>query len=144
MKDLYENISGAITATLIAILSGLGVGSGGLLVIWLTMIGGLDPQSARGLNLLFFVFSASAALAVHALRGRVKGALALTLSLFACLGTLAGTYIGIRVDAYWLKRIFGVMLVLSGGYALIGMLGGALKGKKGALPAKKGGNIYIK
>ena len=144
MEDFYGKISGAATATLIAILSGLGVGSGGLLVIWLTMIGGIDPQSARGLNLLFFVFSASAALAVHALRGRVKSALALTLSLFACLGTLAGTYIGVRVDAYWLKKIFGGMLVVSGSYVLIGMLGGAVKGKKGARPMKKSGNIYIK
>ena len=130
MEDFYGKLSGATTATLIAILSGLGVGSGGLLVIWLTMIGGIDAQSARGLNLLFFVFSASAALVVHALRGRVKSVLTVVLSLFACLGTLAGTYIGVRVDAYWLKRIFGGMLVISGAYVLIGMLGGASMSKK--------------
>ena len=130
MEDFYGKLSGATTATLIAILSGLGVGSGGLLVIWLTMIGGIDAQSARGLNLLFFVFSASAALVVHALRGRVKSVLTVVLSLFACLGTLAGTYIGVRVDAYWLKRIFGGMLVISGAYVLIGMLSGASRSKK--------------
>jgi len=106
-------------AALIAVLSGLGVGSGGLLVIWLTMIDGIDAESARGLNLLFFVFSASAALLIHLLRGRVKLLLVAFLALFACLGTFAGTYLGAEIDPYWLKKIFGGMLVLSGAYTII-------------------------
>ena len=124
MENVQENLFSAIVATIIAILSGLGVGSGGLLVIWLTMIGGVDPQLARGLNLLFFIFSAGAALIVHAVKGRIKPTLALFLSLFACLGTFVGTYLGLRVDAYWLKKIFGGMLTLSGTYALVGMIQG--------------------
>ena len=107
-------------ATLIALLSGLGIGSGGLLVIWLTMIEGIDAESARGLNLLFFVFSASAALLVHLLKGRVRLRLVLPLSLLACAGTLVGTYIGSLIDPIWIKRIFGGMLVASGVYTLVG------------------------
>ena len=140
MDNAQEKIYGAAIATLIAIPSGLGVGSGGLLVIWLTMILGVDAQSARGLNLLFFIFSASAALVVHALKGRIKSGLVLSLSLFACLGTLLGTHVGMHVDAYWLKKIFGGMLTLSGTYALLGML---KVRKKAVLPAKNN-DIYIK
>jgi uncharacterized membrane protein YfcA len=140
MENVQGKIFGAAIATLIAILSGLGVGSGGLLVIWLTLALGVDAQMARGLNLLFFVFSAGTALIVHAIKGRIKPTLALFLSLFACLGTLAGTYIGLRVDAYWLKKIFGVMLTVSGSYALLGMLGGR---KRAAVPVKNK-DIYIK
>ncbi len=130
MDKFFSKLSGAAMAAVIAVLSGLGVGSGGLLVIWLTMIDGIDAQSARGLNLLFFVFSASAALLIHLLRGRVKLLLAAILSLFACLGTLVGAYVGVRVDAYWLKKIFGGMLVISGSYVLIGILQGLFKRKK--------------
>ena len=54
MENVQGKIFGAAIATLIAILSGLGVGSGGLLVIWLTLALGVDAQMARGLNLLFF------------------------------------------------------------------------------------------
>lgn len=140
MENVQRNLFSAIIATAIAILSGLGVGSGGLLVIWLTMIGGVDPQLVRGLNLLFFVFSASAALVVHAVKGRIKPTLALFLSFFACLGTFAGTYIGMRVDAYWLKKIFGGMLTLSGAYSLIGMI----KGKKRTVLVAQNKDIYIK
>ena len=53
-----KGIFSSIVAFFIAILSGLGVGSGGLLVIWLTMVEGMDAIGARGLNLLFFVFTA--------------------------------------------------------------------------------------
>ena len=122
MDDFFSKLTGAFTAALIALLSGLGIGSGGLLVIWLTMIGGIDAETARGLNLLFFVFSASAALIVHLLKGRVRLRLVLFLSLVACIGTLLGTYIGSLIDPLLLKRIFGGMLVISGAYTLIGSL----------------------
>ena len=122
MDDFFSKLTGAFTAALIALLSGLGIGSGGLLVIWLTMIGGIDAETARGLNLLFFVFSASAALIVHLLKGRVRFRLVLFLSLVACIGTLLGTYIGSLIDPLLLKRIFGGMLVISGAYTLIGSL----------------------
>ena len=144
MENAYTKLSGAAIAAIIATLSGLGVGSGGLLVIWLTMIGGIDSERARGLNLLFFVFSASAALIVHAVKGRVKPTLALILSLFACLGTLIGTHIGVRIDPYWLKKIFGGMLSLSGAYALLKTLVGKLHGHKKRVEPLKSKDIYIK
>ena len=36
-------------------LAGLGVGGGSLLILWLTLILGLDHTTARGINLLFFI-----------------------------------------------------------------------------------------
>ncbi len=122
MNKLLSGASGILMAALIAVLSGLGVGSGGLLVIWLTMIEGIDAERARGLNLLFFVFSASAAFLLHLSKRRIKLRLVATLALFACIGTLAGTYLGSRINPLWLKRIFGGMLAFSGLYALFPML----------------------
>ena len=124
MEEHYW-ISGIFAAAFIALLSGLGIGSGGLLVIWLTLILGIDAETARGLNLLFFVFSASAAFVVHFLKKRVRLPLVLFLSLFACLGTVVGTRIGVLIDPLWLRRIFGGMLILSGVYTLAGNLVGA-------------------
>ena len=45
-------------AFLIAILSGMGVGSAGLLVVYLTMVLGAPQLTAQGINLLFFLPSA--------------------------------------------------------------------------------------
>ena len=130
MDKFFSKLGGAAMAALIAVLSGLGVGSGGLLVIWLTMFEGIDAESARGLNLLFFVFSASAAFAVHLIKGRVKLRFVLFLAACACVGTVMGTYVGTRIDSLMLKRIFGVMLVISGVYTLSGTLSNIFKKRK--------------
>ncbi len=130
MNKLLSGASGVLTAALIAVLSGLGVGSGGLLVIWLTMIEGIDAERARGLNLLFFVFSASAAFLLHLSKRRIKLRLVAVLALFACIGTLAGAYLGSRIDPIWLKRIFGGMLTFSGIYTLLPTLKNIFNGKK--------------
>lgn len=111
---------GFIIPSVIAILSGLSVGSGGLLVIWLTEFVGVSASAARGMNLLFFVFSALAAFAFHIKRRKLKFRLIAFLSFFAVAGTLVGTYIGKRIDPSLLKKLFGGFLVLSGTYTLIG------------------------
>ena len=114
--------SGWLTSLLIAILSGLGIGSGGLLVIWLTLIEGIDAETARGLNLLFFVFSASAALVVHLLMKRIKPALVIFLAALTCVGTLIGLSLSRYIDPTGLKKIFGGMLIISGVYTLSGVI----------------------
>ncbi len=118
MKDSLTKFTAAAAALFIALLSGLGVGSGGLLVIWLTMIEGVSPERARGLNLMFFVFSAGAALLVHLSRRRIKLGLVAVLAVCACLGTLAGAWLASLIAAGLLRRIFGGMLVLSGAYTI--------------------------
>ena len=122
--------SGWLTSLLIAILSGLGIGSGGLLVIWLTLIEGIDAETARGLNLLFFVFSASTALIVHLLMKRIKPSLVLFLATLTCVGTLIGLSLSKFIDPTWLKKIFGGMLVVSGVYTLVGNVTDGVKKKK--------------
>lgn len=114
-----STVISAVVAFVIAILSGLGVGSGGLFVIWMTAAMGLPPEAARGLNLLFFVFSASGALTVHLKKKRIRAPLVLVLSLFASLGTAAGSLLGGMLSPTLLKKLFGAMLVTSGGYTLL-------------------------
>lgn len=118
MNGTASKIFSAIAAFFIAILSGLGVGSGGLLVIWLTMIEGMSSREARGINLLFFVFSAGAALLFHLKRRQLNLKLVSYLALCAAIGTAIGSIVGSSIDSYILRKIFGAMLVLSGGYTL--------------------------
>ena len=44
-----------IVGTVLGFLSGLGIGGGSLLILWLTMVIGMDAATARGINLLFFL-----------------------------------------------------------------------------------------
>ena len=114
---MIAKLSSAVAAIFIAILSGLGVGSGGLLVIWLTAVEGMNATEARGLNLLFFVFSASAALFIHLRRNRLNLTMVTSFALFATAGTVLGSLLGLLIDPFILRKVFGAMLVLSGGYS---------------------------
>lgn len=129
MNDNASKISEALISLAIAVLSGLGVGSGGLLVIWLTLLKGVSPETARGLNLLFFVFSASAALLVHCTKGKIRLGTVSLLSALACIGTLVGVTVGSAIEPSLLRKIFGAMLILSGGYTVFGKIRAFVKSK---------------
>lgn len=118
---IYSTVA-ATVAFLIAILSGLGIGSGGLFVIWLTAIYGVSSTQARGMNLLFFVFSASAALILHFFKGRADIVLILRLAALSVVGTLAGVWAAHYVSTALLRQMFGAFLVVSGGYSLFNRL----------------------
>ena len=115
---MNDNIKNIIASFAIAILSGLGVGSGGLLVIWLTEFMGYIQTQARSLNLLFFLFSASAALFLHLRQGRLNFRLVALISCAGIAGAIFGTYLGANISSDVIRRIFGGMLILSGIYSL--------------------------
>ncbi len=103
-----------VAAILAALLSGLGVGSGGLLVIYLTLIAGIEQRAAQGINLLFFLCAGGAALSVHAARRRLYPILILVSALAGIGGSLLGSTLAGLLPSSLLRRIFGGMLVLSG------------------------------
>ena len=103
-----------IASFAIALLSGMGVGSGGLFVIWLTLAENTPQLTAQGLNLLFFIFSSGASLTVHLTKRKIAwGAVAL-LTLTGVGGALIGGYISGLINAAAMKKLFGAMLILSG------------------------------
>lgn len=107
-------IADILASFLAAALSGLGVGSGGLLVIYLTLVAGLDQHAAQGINLLFFLFSGGAALAVHSGSRKLYPTAILILAAFGIVGSFLGTALARALSPNILRRIFGGMLVLSG------------------------------
>lgn len=119
MNEFFRIFGAATMSLIIAILSGLGIGSGGLFVIFLTAVYGVSVTQARGMNLLFFVFSASAALILHSLRRRIDLSLALKLAIFSLIGTLIGTRIAAHIDPSLLRQLFGTFLIICGGYTLL-------------------------
>ena len=44
-----------LAGSVLGFLSGLGVGGGSLLMLWLTLVVGTDPAQARLMNLMFFL-----------------------------------------------------------------------------------------
>lgn len=103
-----------IAAFFAAILSGLGIGSAGLFVLYLTLIEGYSQPEAQALNLLFFILSAGAALLLHIRERKIP--LRVVLFLIACAipGALVGSYLVRVLDASLIRKLFGGMLVVTG------------------------------
>ena len=109
-----------IAAFLSAILSGLGVGSAGIFVLYLTLIAGFPQPEAQALNLLFFLLSAGAALLLHIRERRIPLRVVLFLAACAVPGALIGSYLVRVLDPTLIRKLFGGMLVITGLPVLLG------------------------
>ncbi len=103
---------------LLAALSGLGVGGGGLFVIYLSLFTETPQLVAQGMNLLFFLFSSGASVTVHLRERRICYPVVGVMTLFGIVGALLGAFLSSRLPSHLLRQIFGGMLVISGILAL--------------------------
>ena len=98
----------------VAVLSGMGIGSGGLMVLYLTLVRHAPQLTAQGFNLLFFLFAATSSMGVHLARRRIRFA-AVALMIAAGLpAAYLGTRLALLLPEGWVGRIFGAFLVLVG------------------------------
>ena len=101
-----------------AILSGLGIGSAGLFVLWLTFVLHVPQIVAQGTNLIFFLFSSGAALAVHAFRTPLLWKTIFCLAVFGLFGSVLGVKVASGLPQELLRTLIGVLLILSGAIGL--------------------------
>ena len=99
---------------LTAILSGLGIGGGGLLVIWLVLVKGGEQLASQGINLVFFLFSSSAAMIVHLMKRRINWPLVGYMTSLGILGALLGSVLTKSIAPEIIRVAFGVLLIISG------------------------------
>ena len=121
-------IFSAIISFVLAALSGMGVGGGGLFVIYLAIFTDTPQLLAQGMNLLFFLFSAGASVTVHLSKRKIYPLLILILAVCGALGSIGGTFLSRHIDPAILRKIFGIMLVITG---LFSLLRGGTRGTRG-------------
>ena len=95
-------------------LSGLGVGGGSLLVLWLTVVMDTPPETARSINLLFFLPAALIALYFRKKQGLLQWKPLLPAIAAGCFTAAAGSCLSARLDTGLLKKGFGILLIITG------------------------------
>lgn len=98
----------------VALLSGLGVGSGGLLVVFLTEYRSVGQLFAQGVNLIFFIFSSGAATAVNLRKRNICYGAVILMSMGGTIGAIVGALVASVLDPDLLRIGFGLMLLLGG------------------------------
>ena len=103
-----------VLSCLLGFLSGIGVGGGSLLMLWLTVAAGLPRESARSINLLFFLPAALIACFFRRSQGFLPVKTVLPAILSGCIGAAVFSFLGMGWDGAVLKKIFGVLLIFTG------------------------------
>lgn len=119
-----------IAALFMGALSGMGIGGGGLLVIYLTLVRGTGQIEAQGLNLYFFLFASAAALFVHCVKRNINYPLVFMLAAFGMPAALFGSYLASVTDPEIVRILFGSMLIIAGGISLVRTLPAFVRSKK--------------
>ena len=111
-------IADVIVSLAIGVLAGLGVGSGGLLIVYLTLADGMSQLGAQGMNLAVFVFALGAAVIVHLHRRRLSIGVLACVVVFGAAGALAGGALAQVSNTAVLRVALGVLLLAMGAVAL--------------------------
>lgn len=112
---MLSSIPVAIAAgTILGFLSGLGIGGGTLLILWLTQVIGMEPTIARTINLMFFVTAAGSVSIIRLKNKEIPWRSILPAIITGCVAALTFTYIGKHLDTNALKKLFGGLLLVTG------------------------------
>lgn len=111
-------ISGIIIGLLSGVVSGMGIGGGTILIPALTIFSDVNQQVAQGVNLIYFIPTATASLIVHFKNKAVDVKTALYIAVPGVFGAAAGAIIAGYISPGILRKIFGVFLFFMGIYEI--------------------------
>ena len=103
-----------LIGTVLGFLTGLGVGGGSLLMVWLTAVLGIEAVTARSINLLFYLPGAVIAILFKKRQGKIQWRHVLPPALAGCIAAAVCSQLSTAVDNPWLQTAFGVILILAG------------------------------
>ena len=103
-----------LVGTVLGVLSGLGTGGGSLLILWLTLMLGMDQETARSINLMFFIPSALVACLFRWKQGRLDIKKVLPAIIAGSIASGLFTFLSRDMDTTILRKLFGGLLIVTG------------------------------
>lgn len=96
---------------LLGFLSGLGVGGGSLLIVWLTMVLEMDYTVAKGINLLFFLPPALISTIGNLIQKKLSLKVVIPTAVSGCIAAALFTSMSSQWDTHILNKLFGILLL---------------------------------
>ena len=103
-----------ITGLLLGFLAGLGVGGGSLLILWLTLVLGIEPGTARAINLMFFLTAAGAVSVFRFRKGTLDIKTLLPAILAGCAAAAIFSWLRGYIQTDIADKLFGILLLGTG------------------------------
>ena len=103
-----------IVSAVLGFLSGLGVGGGSLLVLWLTLVAQMPLDAARNINLLFFLPTALIASLFRWKKGNLQIKKILPAIAAGMIAAGLFTWLSRHISSDALRAPFGILLLVTG------------------------------
>ena len=103
-----------IVSVILGFLAGLGVGGGSLLVLWLTLLVGMEHSHARVINLMFFIPAAVISCLFRWKQGSLNYKKVFPAVVVGCVAAALFSWLSHYLDLDILKKIFGGLLIITG------------------------------
>lgn len=110
MSFLFSSLIGALCG----ILSAFGIGGGSLLMVWLTAALDVEQRTAQGINLLYFLPTALAAIILHTKHRFVDWKTAAYAIPAGCVMAALFSWFSAQMDLAILQKLFGGFLLIIG------------------------------
>lgn len=111
------------------IVSGMGMGGGTVLIILLSIFGGIEQHVAQATNIVFFVPAAIVSIFLNIKNKMIKWKIAVPITIFGVVGAIVGAKIALILDTQNLKKCFGVFLGLIAIYEIFDLINWYKKSK---------------
>lgn len=98
----------------------MGLGGGAVLIIHLALFTDTPQLESQGINLLFFIPIALAAVTVYAIKKNIRWRLVLKTAVWGLVGSAAGLMLTDSIGGDITGKIFGVLLIIMGGLEIFG------------------------
>lgn len=110
MSWIWTSIAGISSG----ILASMGLGGGGILIIYLTIFAGIEQPIAQGINLIFFIPISIVAIFIYYKKNLISWKIAIISSIFGVMGAISGALLSSFIDSHILSKIFGGLLFIMG------------------------------
>lgn len=113
------SIVDSIAVFISAIISSMGLGGGGILILYLTIFQDSPQLPAQGTNLLFFMPCAVVSLIIYSKMKLIRFKEISLPVLGGFIGVALGYFALLLIDSKYIGKIFAVFLILSGAASLL-------------------------
>lgn len=108
------NISIILASFLSGALGSMGFGGGTVLIMYLTLLAGMEQKQAQGINLIFFLPCAFLSVLFYSKKGIINIKNIFPYILWGAVGTFIGYLLLDKIPSHLLSKLFGALLILMG------------------------------
>lgn len=98
--------------TISGIVSGLGMGGGTILILFLSLFLDIEQHIAQATNVIFFVPTAVTAILVNLKQKNINLKIGLPICLWGVIGAFVGAVISMQMNMKTLRKFFGLFIIL--------------------------------